>query len=346
MGDGRLNDVPLIDMAPFRLGDTNDRRRVAGEIDRACREIGFFIITGHGLSAADLDAMRSITRGFFGRPLADKLKIAPPRGQKGIRGFRAVGDESLSYSLGEAAPPDLKETFRIGHVAPGSDDYAGRASTSYYAPNLWPDRPAEFREIWTQYYRQMESLAAVLMQAFAVGLGLPDRFFADKIDRHISHLQANLYPEQPDTPLPGQLRAGAHTDYGSLTILLQENAAGGLQVKTAGGEWINVRTAPNDFVINIGDLMAMWTNDRWVSTLHRVANPPREQQAENTRRMSLVFFHQPNYDAEVACLPTCQDENAPAKYRPTTSGEHLLGKIGKANTMGKASEMLKVPVAV
>ncbi|MEK9968467.1 MAG: 2-oxoglutarate and iron-dependent oxygenase domain-containing protein [Ferrovibrio sp.] len=346
MGDGRLDYVPLIDIAPFRLGDTDERRRVAAAIDRACREIGFFIVTGHGLADTALDVMRGVTRGFFDQPLADKLKIAPPRGQKGIRGFRAVGDESLSYSLGEAAPPDLKETFRIGHVAPGSDEYAERARASYYAPNLWPNRPAGFREIWTQYYRQMESLAAVLMQAFAVGLGLPDRYFTDKIDRHISHLQANLYPEQPDTPLPGQLRAGAHTDYGSLTILLQENALGGLQVKTAGGDWIDVRTAPNDFIINIGDLMAMWTNDRWVSTLHRVANPPREQKADNTRRMSLVFFHQPNYDAEVVCIPTCQSEDVPAKYRPTTSGEHLLGKIGKANTMGKASEMLKVPVAV
>jgi len=172
MGDGRLDYVPLIDIAPFRLGDADDRRRVAAEIDRACREIGFFIITAHGLADADLDVMRSITRGFFGQPLADKLKIAPPRGQKGIRGFRAVGDESLSYSLGEAAPPDLKETFRIGHVAPGSDGYAERARASYYAPNLWPDRPAEFREIWTRYYRQMEALAAVLMQA--AGLDDPE----------------------------------------------------------------------------------------------------------------------------------------------------------------------------
>uniref|UniRef100_UPI0031382285 isopenicillin N synthase family dioxygenase n=1 Tax=Ferrovibrio terrae TaxID=2594003 RepID=UPI0031382285 len=341
-----LDYVPLIDIAPFRLGDAAARRQVAAEIDRACREIGFFIITGHGIDAADLDAMRSVTRGFFTQPLADKLKIAPPRGQKGIRGFRAVGDESLSYSLGEAAPPDLKETFRIGHVQPGQDAYAERAKASYYAPNLWPQRPAEFRTTWTKYYRQMDQLAALLMQMFAVALDLPDSFFASKIDRHISHLQANLYPAQPDAPLPGQLRAGAHTDYGSLTILLQENVAGGLQVRTARGDWVDVQTAPNDFVINIGDLMAMWTNDRWVSTLHRVANPPRDIAADQTRRMSLVFFHQPNYDAEVACLPTCQDAGAPAKYRPTTSGDHLLGKIGKANTMGQESEMTKVPVHV
>lgn len=346
MTDSRLDHVPLIDIAPFRTGDTSDRRRVAAEIDRACREIGFFIITGHGIAEAEIDAMRNVTRGFFNLPLADKLKIAPPRGQKGIRGFRAVGDESLSYSLGEAAPPDLKETFRIGHVQPGHDAYAERAGASYYAPNLWPQHPIDFRAIWTRYYRQMDQLATVLMESFAVALDLPDTFFASKIDRHISHLQANLYPAQPEVPLPGQLRAGAHTDYGSLTILLQENVAGGLQVRTARGDWIDVRTAPNDFVINIGDLMAMWTNDRWISTLHRVANPPRDVAADQTRRMSLVFFHQPNYDAEVTCLPTCQSAGAPAKYRPTTSGDHLLGKIGKANTMGQESEMSKVPVHV
>lgn len=346
MTDGSLDDVPLIDIAPFRTGDTASRRRVAAEIDRACREIGFFIITGHGIADADLDAIRTVTRSFFDQPLAEKLQIVPPRGQKGIRGFRAVGDESLSYSLGEAAPPDLKETFRIGHVQAGHDAYAERARASYYAPNMWPQYPADFRTIWTGYYRQMERLAALLMESFAVALDLPDSFFASKIDRHISHLQANLYPAQPGEPLPGQLRAGAHTDYGSLTILLQENIAGGLQVRTASGAWVNVRTATNDFVINIGDLMAMWTNDRWVSTLHRVANPPRNLDADQTRRMSLVFFHQPNYDAEIVCLPTCQNADQPAKYRPTTSGDHLLGKIGKANAMGQESEMAKVPVHV
>lgn len=336
--------VPLIDFAPFRLGDTDMRRRVAREIDRACREIGFFVITGHGIPDTELQAMRDVTREFFGLPIAEKLAVAPPRGQKGIRGFRAVGDESLSYSLGEEAPPDLKETFRIGHVQPGDDAYAKRAGATYYAPNLWPEHPAGFRSRWTRYYRQMDELAGLLMESFAVALELPESFFAEKIDRHISHLQANLYPEQPDAPLPGQLRAGAHSDYGSLTILLQENAPGGLQVRTATGDWSDVRTAPNDFVINIGDLMAMWTNDRWVSTLHRVANPPREDLSGRTRRMSLVFFHQPNYDASVACLPTCQSAASPAKYPPTTSGEHLLAKIGKANVMGLESEASKVPV--
>jgi isopenicillin N synthase-like dioxygenase len=341
---GGLEYVPLIDITQLRTGGPAARKKVSEEIDRACREIGFFVITGHGIPHTEIDAMRDVTRQFFTEPLADKLSIAPPRGQKGIRGFRAVGDESLSYSLGEAAPPDLKETFRIGHVEPGSDVYAEQARHSYYAPNLWPEKPAEFRARWTHYYRQMEELAALLMEGFAIALDLPDNFFAGKIDRHVSHLQANLYPEQPDAPLPGQLRAGAHTDYGSLTILHQENVPGGLQVRTTSGNWVDINTDPHDFVINIGDLMAMWTNDRWISTLHRVANPPRDDAGDRARRLSLVFFHQPNYDAEVACLPTCQDASTPAKHAPTTSGEHLLGKISKANTMDRGSEKEKVPV--
>jgi isopenicillin N synthase-like dioxygenase len=339
-----LEQVPLIDIAPFRAGDAAARRRVAGEIDRACRQIGFFIITGHGVDADLLDRMRATTRAFFAMPVEAKRRIAPPKGQKGIRGYRGVGDESLSYSLGNAAPPDLKETFRIGHVAPGHDDYARRGDATYYAPNLWPERLPEFRAVWTEYYGTMARLAADLMTLFAAALDLPPDFFARTIDRHISHLQANLYPAQEAAPLDGQLRAGAHSDYGSLTILLQENVAGGLQVRHANGQWVDVRTARNDFVINVGDLMAMWTNDRWVSTLHRVVNPPRDAGAA-ARRLSLVFFHQPNYDAEIACLPTCQSAAEPARHPPTTSGAHLLGKIGKANAMGQAAEAAKVPTA-
>ena len=181
----------------------------------------------------------------------------------------------------------------------------------------------------------MEELSARLMRLFALGLDLPERFFDDKIDRHISHLQANLYPDQDVPPQLDQLRAGAHSDYGSLTVLRQENKPGGLQVKAADGTWSDVETVPHSFVINIGDLMAYWTNDRWRSTLHRVVNPPREAFGSSAR-ISLVFFHQPNHDASVECLPSCVDAGHPAQYAPTTSGAHLLAKINKSNTMGKA----------
>ena len=130
------------------------------------------------------------------------------------------------------------------------------------------------------------------------------------------------YPALEAPPVPGQIRAGAHSDYGSLTILSTEDRPGGLQVFNSAGEWVDVPIIEGTFVINIGDLMARWTNDAWVSTLHRVANPPDDAGAES-RRQSVVFFHNPNYDAAVSCIPTCLAPGAEPKYAPTTSGEHL-----------------------
>jgi isopenicillin N synthase-like dioxygenase len=176
--------------------------------------------------------------------------------------------------------------------------------------------------VFIGYYRAMSELAQVLMRLFALGLGLEESFFDAKIDRHISRLRLRNYPAQLAPPLPGQLRAGAHSDYGSLTILATEDRPGGLQVRNAAGEWVEVPVVPDCFIVNLGDLMARWTNDAWVSTLHRVVNPPPDSGAES-RRLSLVFFHNPNYDAQVSCIPTCLKPGEMPKYPATTSGEHL-----------------------
>jgi isopenicillin N synthase-like dioxygenase len=327
--------VPIIDISSSRSRDDATRRALAAQIDRACRDIGFFTIVGHGIDEALVERVKECSRTFFALPAAEKTKYKAPPEVKGIRGYRGVGDESLSYSLGTAAPPDYKETFRVGRVDVPDDAYHRAHLDRYFAPNPWPERPVGFRAAWEAYYRAMEELSARLMRLFALGLDLPERFFDDKIDRHISHLQANLYPDQAVPPQPGQLRAGAHSDYGSLTVLRQENRPGGLQVGAADGGWLDVESVPDSFVINIGDLMAYWTNDRWRSTLHRVVNPPREAFGSSAR-LSLVFFHQPNHDARVECLPSCVDSSHPARHAPTTSGAHLLSKISKSNTMGMA----------
>jgi isopenicillin N synthase-like dioxygenase len=224
---------------------------------------------------------------------------------------------------------DLRETFRVGHPDPGDDAYARAGRDSFYAPNIWPSEPTAFRKTWEAYYTAMEDLSCRLMRGFALGLGLDEGFFEPKIARHISHLQANFYTPQDDAPADNQWRAGAHTDYGSLTILWQEPGVAGLQVRNTAGEWVDVGPDERAFVVNVGDLMAYWTNDRWVSTLHRVANPPRDR-ADKTR-LSISFFHQPNADAVVECLPTCVADDNPARYPRTTSGEHLMWKIRKAN---------------
>jgi isopenicillin N synthase-like dioxygenase len=317
--------VPVIDIAPFTGGPPGGRAAVAEAVDAACTDIGFFSITGHGVDGRLVDRMLAVSRAFFDLPAACKQAVKRPRPEQS-RGYIALGEENLSYSRGDTATTDLKEFFAIGPVDVPDEEYYRRPEAyPSFAPNLWPARPAELRAVWTEYYRVMEELAARLMGIFAAALGLPEAFFHDKTDRHISGIRANHYPEQIEPPPPGQVRAGAHTDYGAVTILLPENVPG-LQVLDRAGAWQDVTAPPGTFVCNIGDLMQRWTNDRWISTMHRVVNPPREA-ARGNRRLSIPFFYQPNYDAVIACLPGCSGPGNPPRYEPVTSGQHRLTKF-------------------
>lgn len=315
----KLLDVPVIDIAPFRSGRAADRQAVAAAVDRACRDIGFLVIRGHGIDDATIERTRDVSRRFFDLPLAEKQRVARPA-KDVTRGYIGLDEESLARSRDpQAYGSDLNESLMIGPVDAPDDAYANApAAGKHFAPNLWPDRPPDLRETWSAYYREMGALAATLMRIFALALQLPEHFFDDKIDRHISRLRVRNYPAQSTPPAPGQIRAGAHSDYGSLTILAAEDKPGGLQVCNADGQWRDVPIVSDAFIVNIGDLMARWTNHRWVSTLHRVVNPPADAGAA-ARRQSLVFFHNPNYDARIESLV----RDAPALYPPTTSGEHL-----------------------
>ena len=299
--------VPFIDIVPFTDGPAGGRAAVARAVNAACADIGFFTIAGHRVPEALVARMLETSRAFFDLPAVEKEAVKRPRPEQS-RGYIALGDENLSYSRGDATTTDRRP-----------EAYPS------FAPNRWPARPADFRAVWTQYYRAMEQLAARIMRIFAVALDLREDFFRDKTDRHISGIRANHYPEQVEAPRPGQIRAGAHTDYGAVTILLPENVPG-LQVLDRQGEWVDVTAPPGAFVCNIGDLMQHWTNDRWVSTMHRVVNPPREAAAGN-RRLSIPFFHQPNYDALIECLPSCCGPDNPPRYEPVTSGQHRLTKF-------------------
>lgn len=326
--------IPVIDIAPFRNGQDAERRAVAAAVNKACAEIGFLLVTGHGISSSLVDDMRRVSTSFFERPLDEKMRYRMPSDR--YRGYIALGNEALAYSLDEKTPPDYKESFSIGPVDAPDDAYH-RAATpaNFFAPNMWPEGLPEFRTTWSTYYRAMEGLAATLMRSFAMALGMDEHFFDDKIDRHITNFSMLHYPPQHEPPLPGQLRAGAHTDYGSLTIVKPDGAEGGLQVRAKDGSWLDVPHLPDAFVVNLGDLMAEWTNDRWVSTLHRVVNPPLAA-GESARRLSMAFFHQPNYDAVIQCLPTCAEPGRPPRYMKTTSGEHVWMKINKHREVERA----------
>jgi len=316
-------------------GAEAERRGVARAIGRACTDIGFFTIVGHGVEAGLVRRMSDVSRAFFDLPLADKQRAQRPRPEQS-RGYIGVGEENLSYGVGRDTT-DLKEFFAIGPVdVPDEPYFTAAAAYPSFAPNVWPERPGELRAIYTAYYRAMERLAGRLMQAFALALDLPEAFFRDKTDRHISGVRVINYPDQPRAPAAGQLRAGAHSDYGALTILKAEDVPGGLEVRSRAGEWVAVAPVADSFVINLGDLMMHWTNDRWISTLHRVTNPPRDA-ALGSRRQSIVFFYQPNYDALIECLPGCSGPGHPAKYAPVTSGEHRLRKFLKTVSGGRST---------
>jgi isopenicillin N synthase-like dioxygenase len=256
--------IPVIDLSAARSGGLEERRAVARVIDHTCQEVGFFTITGHGVPVAVIDALRAKAHEFFARPIAEKRKAIHPIPMT-PRGYRALGIEALSYGNDRPTPPDLKEYYHFGRESWPADPYYSSADGSrYFIPNLWPAEPAGFAAVAARYYAEMERLAAFLMQLTALALGLDARFFENKIDRHITAMRLNFYPPQTDTPQTGQLRAGEHTDYGAFTILNGENTPGGLQVCARDGTWVEVETDPASFVVNIGDLLMRWTNDRWI----------------------------------------------------------------------------------
>jgi isopenicillin N synthase-like dioxygenase len=329
--------VPIIDLSPYFTGDPEAKQAVARKIDEACRSIGFLVISGHGVPDELIETTARLTRAFFDLPMAAKMKYVSPSPEI-YRGYAPMETSALAYTIGdEASAPDFREIFTINqHAIDWSDPYfASEMGRRLFPDNIYPTEIAGLPEAWTAYYDAMTALATTLMRLFALALGLDEHWFDAKVDKHMTNMCLSNYPDQPESPARNQLRAGAHTDYGSLTILKTEDRPGGLEVQTAEGVWEPVPIAPGAFIINIGDLMAQWTNDRWVSTMHRVGNPPRDQ-AVGSRRQSLIFFHQPNYDARVECLPSCVGEGA--KYAPTTSGEHLWMKLMKMQVPAAAAE--------
>ena len=325
-----LGAVPVIDISSYFRGSEADKRALARRIDEACRTIGFLVISGHGVPTGLGERMHGISRAFYDLPDGAKRRYISPD-QRNYRGYFALGGLAAAYSLDDRrAAPDYREMYVVGRVGidPHDGYYTGERAGRIFPPNIWPDDVvAGFSSVWSDYYREMERLARAMMHLCALALDLPETWFDDKIDKHMSTMAVTNYPDQDKEPLPGQLRAGAHTDYGALTLLKSENKPGSLEVLNKAGEWEQVPMLPDTYVVNIGDLMARWTNDRWVSTMHRVGNPPRDK-AKDSRRQSLIYFFHPNYNASIECIPSCRKDVAP-KYPPITTGEHLMSKIQK-----------------
>ncbi len=308
--------IPVIDVSPFITGAPG-AGAVVGAIETACRETGFFLVTGHGVSREITARLYDLARDFFDEPQDWKKQQGRGTTVEGGVAFSPIADEALSATLGIKTPGDYKESLNFGPRLPGGH---------------WPEKPEGLQAAFQAYFGEMETLARHLRRAFCEAIGLPSDHFEAAFDNHLSALRVINYPEQTETPLPGQLRAGVHTDYGFMTILRSEASPGGLQVQTRAGEWLDAPNVEGAYVVNIGDAFMRWTNDEWVSTPHRVANPPGGTRG-TTRRQSIPFFLNPSRDTVIECLPPFAAKGA-AKYAPITYGDYIALKTSQAFSKG------------
>jgi isopenicillin N synthase-like dioxygenase len=305
--------IPVIDIAPFR--ERTDCARVAAQWDAAMRQTGFALVTGHGMRSDLLDGVYAQAQRFFARPPAEKIRLSFPERGRG-QGYLPQGSETVGRGRDAGAAPDLCESLTFANPRFDAHVPDTALDARLYRANLWPDDMPGFRATVEAYIAAGRTLALTLMRLSAVALDLPADYFARYLDRMELNLRCVLYPDQVEAPAANALRYGPHTDFSGFTILRQDEAPGGLQVKS-GVDWIDVAPIPGTLVINAGNLMQRWTNDRWISNIHRVANPPPDRHS-GTRRLSIVLFTGPNSDAQIACLPGCGTPH----YPPIVAGLH------------------------
>ena len=309
-----MDTLPVIDVSRLNSATASERAAVAAELGRACRGIGFFYVSGHGIAGALRDSLFAASRAFFAMPATSKEEYSIKRSPHN-RGYVALEAERLDQS---AAHSDHKEAYNVG-LELAADNPEVLAGKPFRGVNLWPSIPA-WRETVLAYYDACWALGRRIHRGFAIDLGIAENFFEDKLDAPLATLRMLHYPPQraasdraPDSG------AGAHTDYGNLTILATDGVAG-LQVRARNGAWIDAPHIPGTFVCNIGDCLMRWTNDLYVSTPHRVAIPLRD-------RYSAAFFLDPNPDAHVEVLPSCLKNGAAPKYPPTTGADYIRERL-------------------
>ena len=295
------------------------------ELDEGLRRVGFVTVRNHGIPDGVRSDYFEAMRAFFDLPLDAKEAIAIGRSpcHRGYVGFEtealdgALGNDD--DAIGAAAAGDLKETLDTGIDHP-PDHPEVAAGTPLHGTNQWPDL-AGFKPA-VEAYRDAAIAVSMRMHAvMAVALGLPESYFDDQPGETMYHLRLIHYPPRSRmTPGPGQWGCGAHTDYGTLTVLA-DDGVGGLQVRMRSGEWIDLAVPTSELVVNIGDLMAIWTNDRWVSNPHRVVNPP------GVDRYSSPLFVEPGFHVRIETLPTCLDADGTSRHEPVVTGPYLLSRF-------------------
>lgn len=318
-----VSNIPLVDLSRWFGATDEDRAALATEVDDCLQRLGFLVVINHGIDRDVLSACRTAALEFFHGP--DDIKEAIAFDGGAYRGWIGAGMESNAATYGVDTPPDLKETFGFGPVEL-EDESLRERNPSWYAPNKWPAAPAALRPAAEAHWRACKELADELLQLFAVALRLPSETLLDFCRSGTSSTNLNWYwPHSHIAPDDGQFRIGPHTDFGTITILDREPGVGGLQVQNDAGDWIDAPVVEDSLIVNTGDLLRQWTNDRWASNEHRVLPPSAG--APNEELLSLVFFHEPDADAMIAPLETCVSDDNPSRYEPISSADYLAEKF-------------------
>lgn len=293
-------EVPVIDCDPATRSDAD----VARDIDAALRNVGFMAVRNLGVSPDRIRELFATARQFFEGSDELKQRCAYAAASENF-GYQGLGQESLDPSR----PADLKETFTMRNLLAES-----------VGANRWPS--AEFSESVSVFFREALAAAQRLQRLLALALEMPSEYFVDLHNGENITLRLLHYPAVSSSMVNAeQMGAGAHTDYGMLTLLFQD-AVGGLQVQSENGDWHDVPPRPDAIVINSGDLLERWSNGRYRSTLHRVL--PQQRSVE---RYSVALFVDPDSDTLVEALDSCVAEGEPARFPPITAGEHVQAKI-------------------
>jgi isopenicillin N synthase-like dioxygenase len=292
--------IPLIDLSPSFSPDIDVRRIVAEEVHKACRDTGFFYISNHGVPQEMFDRQLSWARRFFAQPPEAKLGLEMSKAT-GFNGYEPLKRQTLDLG----SPPDLKEGFQFNRELE-------RGGT-----NQWPAGLPGFRAQMLDYQHRMNRLGTHLMRLLALSLDLSEDYFDGGLVDVACTVRLLHYPPQPAAAAQNQLGAGAHTDWGSITMLLQDDC-GGLEVQHASGDWIRATPIPGTLVVNLGDMVRRLTNDLYHSTMHRVLNT-----AAGRDRYSVASFMNVHHAWRVECVPTCRPETGEPLYPPCTVGEHI-----------------------
>ena len=309
-----IEEIPVIDVGALQTDSRADVKTVATALRKAAEGPGFFYISNHGVSRAVIEAAFDASRRFFALPIEEKRRVAINALH---RGFIETGGAKMY----DKAKVDLKESYLWG-LELGLDDPDVIAGKPLMGPNQWPDFLPGFQAPLYAYYNAVVDCGRSLLGALALSLELPREFFEPRFAKPLARGSIIYYPPQPADMGEDQFGVAPHSDYGGITLLYQDDK-GGLQVRGRSGDWVMAHPIPDTFVINIGDLMARWTNDRFASTPHRVVN------SSGKARYSIALFFDPAFDTVIDPADLLKDRSA-ARYPPVTCGEYILSRFDKA----------------